>query len=174
MNLPNLLTISRFLLIPAFLLVVFYRPASSLGLLWGMFIFVLAGITDLLDGYIARRYKMITNWGKLMDPLADKSMLMTVLVSLWILELIPLFVVVVVIVKEVLLILGAAFLYKSKKVVVQANYFGKVASLVFFLAVVAVIFDLPYYEGILIAAVVVTLVALIQYFYITLLKSHSD
>lgn len=113
MNLPNLLTISRFLLIPAFLLVVFYRPASSLGLLWGMFIFVLAGITDLLDGYIARRYKMITNWGKLMDPLADKSMLMTVLVSLWILELIPLFVVVVVIVKEVLLILGAAFLYKS-------------------------------------------------------------
>jgi len=173
MNIPNILTVSRFVLIPAFLYVVFHKPGSNSGLLWGMLIFIIAGATDLLDGFLARRYNMVTTWGKLMDPLADKMMLMTVLISLWFKELIPSFVVIVVIVKEVLLIIGAAFLYKSKRMVVQANTYGKVASSVFFLAVVAVIFDLPYYEAILFAAVVITLIALVQYFYIAFVKPPS-
>ncbi len=172
MNLPNILTLTRFFLIPGFIYVVFCYPGAASGLIAGMAIFAFAGLTDLLDGYIARKYDMVTTWGKLMDPLADKLMLITVLVSLTIKQLIPPFVVIVVIVKELLIIAGAAFLYKSQKVVVQANYFGKAASTAFFLAVVAVIFNLPYAPFIIFAALLATLIALVQYFCIAFLKSR--
>ena len=172
MNLPNLLTLTRFALIPIFTYVVFCYPGEAFGLIAGVAIFAFAGLTDLLDGYIARKYNMVTTWGKLMDPLADKLMLITVLVSLAIKQLIPPFVVIVVIVKELLIITGATFLYKSRKVVVQANYFGKAASTAFFLAVVAVIFDVPYAGIILLAALLATIIALVQYFYIAFLKNN--
>lgn len=172
MNLPNILTLTRFFLIPAFVVVVFFNPGGDLGLLTGMVIFAFAGVTDLLDGYLARKYKLVTTWGKLMDPLADKLMLITVLISLTAKELVPTFVVIVVIVKELLLIIGATFLYKSRKVVVQANYFGKAASMAFFLAVLSVIFDVPYASSILIVALLVTLIAFVQYFHIAILKSR--
>ena len=172
MNLPNMLTLARFVLIPVFVYVVFCYPGEASGLVAGMVIFAFAGLTDLLDGYIARRYNMVTTWGKLMDPLADKLMLITVLISLSIKQLIPPFVVIVVIVKELMIIVGAAFLYKARKVVVQANYFGKAASTAFFLAVVAVIFDVLYAEIILLAALLATLIALVQYFYIAFLKNE--
>jgi cardiolipin synthase len=171
MNLPNALTLTRFFLIPAFIYVVFCYPASASGLIAGMVTFAFAGLTDLLDGYIARRYNMVTTWGKLMDPLADKLMLITVLISLTVKQLIPPFVVIVVVVKELLIIIGAAFLYKSRKIVVQANYFGKAASTIFFLAVIAVIFDLPYAYIIVSAALLATIIALVQYFRIAFLKS---
>jgi len=172
MNLPNMLTLARFALIPVFIYVVFCFPGAASGLVAGMAIFAFAGLTDLLDGYIARRFNMVTTWGKLMDPLADKLMLITVLISLTIKQLIPPFVVIVVIVKELLIIVGAAFLYKSRKVVVQANYFGKAASTAFFLAVVAVIFDILYAEIILLAALLAAIIALVQYFYIAFLKNE--
>jgi len=172
MNLPNMLTLARFALIPVFIYVVFCFPRGASGLVTGMVIFVFAGLTDLLDGYIARRFSMVTTWGKLMDPLADKLMLITVLISLTMKQLIPPFVVIVVIVKELLIIVGAAFLYKSRKVVVQANYFGKAASIAFFLAVVAVIFDILYAEIILLAALLAAIIALVQYFYIAFLKNE--
>jgi len=172
MNLPNILTLTRFTLIPVFIYVVFCYPGAASGLIVGIVIFAFAGLTDLLDGYIARRCNMVTTWGKLMDPLADKLMLITVLISLAIKQLIPPFVVVVVIVKELLIIVGAAFLYKSRKVVVQANYFGKAASTAFFLAVVAVIFEIPYAEIILLTALLATIIALVQYFHIAFLKNE--
>jgi cardiolipin synthase len=171
MNLPNALTLTRFFLIPAFIYVVFCFPGQAHGLIAGMAIFAFAGLTDLLDGYIARRYNLVTTWGKLMDPLADKLMLITVLISLTVKQLIPPFVVFVVIVKELLIIIGAAFLYKSRKIVVQANYFGKAASTIFFLAVVAVIFDFPYAYIIVSAALLATIIALVQYFCIAFLKN---
>jgi len=172
MNLPNMLTLARFALIPVFIYVVFWFPRAASGLVAGMVIFVFAGLTDLLDGYIARRCNMVTTWGKLMDPLADKLMLITVLISLAIKQLIPPFIVIAVIVKELLIIAGALFLYKSRKVVVQANYFGKAASTAFFLAVVAVIFEIPYAEIILLTALLATIIALVQYFHIAFLKNE--
>lgn len=159
---------------PVFLFVVFYNPGASAGLILGMVIFIVAGLTDLLDGYIARKYKMITAWGKLMDPLADKLMLVTVLITLTLKQLIPPFIVIVVIVKEILLIAGATFLYKSKNIVVQANYFGKVASAAFFLAVVAVIFDFPFSFHLMFMALLSTLIAFGQYFYTALMKNRKD
>lgn len=86
MNIPNFLTLVRFLLIPLFVYTFFYVPEGNT---YAAVIFILSGITDILDGYIARHYNQVTKIGTLLDPLADKLMILTVLTSLWIKDLIP-------------------------------------------------------------------------------------
>lgn len=164
MNIPNILTVIRFCLIPVFIYV-FYNPEIHNNLLWGIVVFIVAGATDLLDGYIARKYGLITKWGKLMDPLADKLMLITVLVSLYVKGIIPVPIILIVFVKEFLMIAGAAFLYKNRNIVVEANFFGKAATASFYVAVVATVLKLPYYNMLLYIAVVLALIALVQYGY---------
>ena len=162
MNIPNILTTIRFCLVGVFIYV-FNNSAIENNLKWGIIIFIIAGITDILDGYIARKYDMITKWGKLMDPLADKLMLIVVLISLYTLEIVPLLVIIVVLAKELLMVLGAIFLYKNRKTVVQSNFFGKAASAAFYVAIIALVFNIPYAYYMLGAAVSLTLFALIQY-----------
>ena len=88
MNLPNALTLFRFVLIGIFPYLYFLEGLEN-NKVWAFAVFILAGITDVLDGFIARRFNLITKWGKLMDPLADKLMLITVLICLFIEEVIP-------------------------------------------------------------------------------------
>ncbi|MCD8506432.1 MAG: CDP-alcohol phosphatidyltransferase family protein, partial [Alkalibacterium thalassium] len=95
-------------------------------------------ITDILDGYIARKFNMITKWGKLMDPLADKVMQLTVIFCLTYQGLIPLWVVYVFLTKEVLMVVGSALLYRDK-IVVSASWYGKAATVLFYLAILAII-----------------------------------
>lgn len=80
MNLPNKLTMLRIFMIPLFLLFI-YIPAIPNHYLWALVVFAAASITDFLDGYIARKYKMITDFGKFMDPLADKLLTMAAMVA---------------------------------------------------------------------------------------------
>jgi len=162
MNIANILTTIRFCLVGVYIYV-FNNPAIENNLEWGIIIFIVAGITDILDGYFARKYDMVTKWGKLMDPLADKLMLIVVLISLYSLEIVPLIVIVIVLGKELLMVLGALFLYKNRKTVVQSNIFGKAASVAFYVAIIALVFDIPHAYFILGAAVFLTLFALIQY-----------
>ena len=124
MNVPNMLTVIRFFLIPVFVYV-FYSPDISNNTLWALVVFIIAGATDLLDGYIARKHNLITKWGKLMDPLADKLMLLTVLISLYIKGIIPEIIIIIVFIKEFLMIGGAIFLYKNRKIVVESNFLVK-------------------------------------------------
>ena len=77
MNLPNILTTIRLLLIPVFVLVFF--SYGTQGLIYGAIIFLIAGFTDVLDGHIARKFNLVTKYGIVLDPLADKLMLLTVL-----------------------------------------------------------------------------------------------
>lgn len=136
MNIPNILTTIRFFLIPAFIYVFFsdlehnYAIAAS--------IFLLAGITDILDGYIARKYDMITKWGKLLDPLADKSMQLTALFCLTYAGLIPMWAVYIILTKELLMIIGSIVLYRDK-IVVSASWYGKAATVLFYLAILSII-----------------------------------
>ena len=82
MNLPNKITFLRVLMIPLFLFVYLARPFSETPNLWlALIIFSVASITDAIDGYVARRYKLVTNFGKLMDPLADKLLVCSALVA---------------------------------------------------------------------------------------------
>ncbi len=136
MNIPNILTILRLCLIPVYI-VVFALEGDTKNT--AAVIFIAASITDVLDGYIARKYNAITKVGQLLDPLADKLMQLTVVISLLISKILPLWFVVLLAVKELLMIAGGIFLY-AKKTYVKSNFFGKLNTVVLFIALVLIFF----------------------------------
>lgn len=129
-HVPNLLTILRFLLIPVILYFIFTGNN-----LLGFVFFSISGITDILDGTIARKFNLISTFGKLMDPLADKLTQISVLGALVIKSIIPIWILVIVVVKEFIMIIGASFLY-GKDVVVYSKWYGKLATVLFYFAIV--------------------------------------
>lgn len=136
MNIPNILTVFRLFLIPVYI-AVFATSGESKEL--AAIIFILANITDVLDGYIARRFNMITRVGQLLDPLADKLMQLTVVVSLVLSGMLPVWFIIVLALKELLMILGGIYLY-VKKIYVKSNIVGKLNTIVLFVAMVLVFF----------------------------------
>ena len=129
-HIPNALTIVRFLLIPFILFYIFTG-----NYILAFIFFTISGITDVVDGFIARKFNLISNFGKLMDPLADKLTQISVLASLVKVEIIPFWILVIVILKELIMIMGASFLY-GKNVVVYSKWYGKLATVLFYLAIV--------------------------------------
>lgn len=134
MNIPNVLTVMRLVLVPVFLFVFFSEYENSMFL--SFIIFLTAGLTDVLDGYIARKYNMVTKWGAVLDPLADKLMAITVLVSLTIKEILPFWVLFVIGVKEAVMITGAAVLF-SKGSYVPSKAYGKTATVLLYVSVLS-------------------------------------
>lgn len=160
MNIPNMITIIRFVLIPFFIYSFFYIPNGNV---IAAMIFILSGLSDILDGYIARHYNQITQIGILMDPLADKLMILTVLFSLWIKNIIPFFIILIVLIKEIIMILGAFILYRKKNIAIPANKYGKATTLLFYIAIIFSIFDWNYGLTLMIIALVLALFAFIIY-----------
>ena len=129
-HVPNILTIIRFILIP---FIVYYITKEQYIL---SFIFLtISGLTDILDGFIARKFNFITNFGKLVDPLADKLTQIAILATLVILKIIPSWILFIVVLKEAIMIAGASFLY-GKELVVSSKWFGKLAIVLFYIAIV--------------------------------------
>lgn len=132
--LPNAITILRLFLIPVFVYVFFSE--NPYGYFYALAIFLIAGVTDLLDGYLARKYDVVSVVGVVLDPLADKLMLLTALWCLSAVKSIPFWVFVVMIIIEGLQILSGIYLYfKPQEMVIPANRFGKSATLLFTVAV---------------------------------------
>lgn len=129
-HVPNILTIVRFLLIPLILYFIFTNQYVA-----AFIMLTVSGLTDVLDGIIARKFDCITNFGKLVDPLADKATQIAILVALTFQGIIPLWMLVVVFVKEFAMIAGASFLY-GKEIVVSSRWFGKLATVLFYVAIV--------------------------------------
>ena len=161
---PNILTVLRFLLIPVILHFLVHDQ-----FILAIIFLTLSGITDILDGTIARKFNFITNFGKLIDPLADK---ITQLSILWLLvskNIIPLWILVIVLLKEATMVAGASFLY-GKELVVSSKWYGKASTVLFYLAIVlSMIFkDLQIQSGIDLIiyyiAVSMTMFSLIMYF----------
>lgn len=143
-HIPNILTLIRFLLIP---LIVFYIFAGDFIL--AFVFFSVSGLTDILDGFMARKFNLISNFGKLMDPLADKLTQIATLTSLVITKIIPVWILVIVLAKEFIMIVGASFLY-GKDVVVYSKWYGKLATVLFYIAIVISLLlkQFNYYDGI--------------------------
>ena len=133
-NIPNILTIIRFILIPIILNFIFQGDYIS-----GIIIFSISGLTDVLDGFIARKFNLISNFGKLMDPLADKLTQISVLAALVSVKIIPVWILAIVVLKELIMVVGASFLY-GKDVVVYSKWYGKLATVLFYLAIVVSLF----------------------------------
>ena len=129
-HIPNILTILRFIFIPIILYFIFTG-----NYVLGIVFFTISGITDVLDGFIARKFNLVSNFGKLMDPLADKLTQISVLACLVKVNIIPFWILVIVILKELLMVVGASFLY-GKDVVVYSKWYGKLATVLFYLAFV--------------------------------------
>ena len=129
-HIPNALTIIRFLLIPFILFYIFTG-----NYILAFIFFTISGITDIADGCIARKYNLISNFGKLMDPLADKLTQIATLTSLVVVDIIPLWILVIVLCKEFIMICGASFLY-GKDVVVYSKWYGKLSTVLLYIAIV--------------------------------------
>ena len=160
MNVPNILTLFRLFLIPVFILIFFSGLPNYL--LYSIIIFLLAGITDVLDGYIARKYNLVTKWGIVLDPLADKLMLITVLTCLVTANFIPLWILIVVVIKELLMIIAGGILY-NKNTLIPSNLYGKVATCLFYLSIFIISFNVKAGDYLLYIAVVSTIIAFINY-----------
>ena len=172
-HIPNILTIFRIILIPF----IIYFIAKEDYILACIFL-VVSGLTDILDGFIARRFNLVSDFGKLMDPLADKLTQVSIVVTLVIKAFIPLWILVIIILKEITMVAGASFLY-GKDTVVSSKWFGKLATVVLYIAIFFSIiiahFNLPeiyttcnYY--IYYVAIGATIFSLIMYFRLFLPK----
>ena len=137
-HIPNYLSALRLMMIPAFALIFFYEYPRYINL--ALLIFLLAGATDVLDGYLARRNNWISDLGKLLDPLADKLMQLTVLVCLAIRGLVPPWLTAIFIAKELFMIIGALLVLKKIKFTVMAHWYGKVSTAIIYLIIFVVIF----------------------------------
>lgn len=130
-NIPNMLTLSRFVFIPFIVLAIL-----SENYIQALILITLSGITDVLDGTIARKFNYISDFGKLVDPLADKATQLSILITLAVKQIIPIWVICIILVKEVLMIIGAILLY-GKKTVVASRWYGKLTTVLVYLAIVS-------------------------------------
>lgn len=160
MNIPNCLTVIRFLLIPAFIISFFNEYPKGM---ISASIFILAGLTDILDGFIARKYNRITRLGTVLDPLADKLMLISVLVCITLSNAVPLWIITFVIVKELAMVLGGISLYNIDDVVISANKLGKASTFLSYIAILSVLFHWTFAGILLYIYVAMAAAALLVY-----------
>lgn len=124
MNLPNKLTLSRVIMVPFFVVFLLLVPRYSYFKWIALAIFIVASLTDLLDGKIARKYNLVTNFGKFMDPLADKLLVCSALIGLSSLQVVPAWITIIIIARE-FIISGFRLIAAEKGVVIAASMWGK-------------------------------------------------
>ena len=132
-SLPNILSTIRLFMTPLFIFLFFYNYPTHV--LTALAVYIVAGITDIIDGHIARKYDCQSDLGKLLDPLADKFMQASAFVCLYITHRIPLWLVCGYFIKEITLALGALLIFKKKNTVVKSNWYGKSATVLIFVTV---------------------------------------
>ena len=166
MNLPNKLTLLRICMIPFFVLFELAFPGQAWAKWVALVIFAAASLTDKADGYIARKYNMITNFGKFMDPLADKLLVCSAMICFVEKHQMPAWVVIVIIARE-FIISGFRLIAAERGKVIAAGMWGKVKTAVQMVMAIVLIADFPgweIFEIILIyAALVLTVVSLADY-----------
>lgn len=170
MNIPNRLTILRVILVPffvVFMLVPKLHPIFGAADAWvALAIFIVASLTDLLDGKIARKYNLVTNFGKLMDPLADKLLVCSALICLTSLGRLETWICIVIIARE-FIISGVRQLAAEGGVVIAASYWGKYKTTFQIIMVCLMIVELPVFAILTIivkwVAVALTIISLLDY-----------
>ena len=136
-NIPNILSVIRIILVLVFV-VVFFLPISKL---WALIVFLTAGATDVVDGFLARKFNWITDLGKILDPFADKLMQCTVLVCLCIENVVPIWFLLIFFAKEIMTLLLGFIAIRRRSVVVVSKWYGKASVCLFYATIfLAVIF----------------------------------
>ena len=167
MNLPNKLTIIRVCLIPFFVAALLFDHGSNYTMrIVANVLFIVASLTDLFDGKIARKYNLVTNFGKFMDPLADKLLVCSALICLIELGQLPAWVVIIIISRE-FIISGFRLVAADNGVVIAASYWGKFKTTFQMAAVILMIFNIPALtlvtNIVVVIAVALTIISLVDY-----------
>lgn len=173
---PNMISVFRICLVPIFILVYFSDDSNNN--IYAVLIYAVAAISDVLDGFLARKFQVSSNLGKVLDPLGDKLMTVAVMACITIDGLIPLWAVLLVGVKELLMAIGGLVLHKKAHVdIPPSNLIGKASTVVFFLVCVTLMLyrSIPDWAAILLISVAIglTFIALVSYLikYIRIMKS---
>lgn len=167
LNLPNVLTVTRLLLVPLFLLFLFQEDGHHAGWRWLAFlVFAVAAITDRYDGHIARKRGLVTTFGKVADPIADKALTGSALIALSILGDVPTWITVIILVRELGITLLRFALLRYE--VIPASAGGKLKTLIQVFAIGLYIMPLPgfldwFRIGMMAAALVLTMVTGVDY-----------
>ncbi len=166
MNLPNKLTLFRVILIPFFVVFMLINVTGNADKWIALIIFIIASLTDLLDGKIARKYNLITDFGKFMDPLADKLLVCSALICLVSLNRIPAWIVIIIIARE-FIISGFRLIAADNGRVIAASYWGKFKTTFQMIMVILMIADISQLfiltQIIMYAALILTVVSLVDY-----------
>ena len=173
MNLPNKLTTLRVIMIPFFVFFLLWQNGENRTFrMIALALFIIASLTDLLDGKIARKYNLVTNFGKFMDPLADKLFVCSALICLIELNALPAWMVIVIISRE-FIISGFRLIASDNGVVIAASYWGKFKTTFQMVSVVLLILDIPALAFVTTIcvwiALLLTIVSLVDYIY----KNHK-
>lgn len=174
MNLPNKLTVMRMILIPFFVFFMLAPYFEGYGNYIATAIFIIASLTDMLDGKIARKYNLVTNFGKFMDPLADKMLVSSAFICLVAQNKIAAWIVIVIIARE-FVISGFRLVASDSGVVIAASYWGKFKTNFQMFAIILLMLNLgenfPAYAGgihiaeqiLIYIALILTIVSLVDY-----------
>ena len=167
MNLPNKLTILRVLMIPFFVLFMLCDITGAADKWIAAVIFIVASLTDMLDGKIARQYNLVTNFGKFMDPLADKLLVSAAMICLVEMGRLPAWIVIIIISRE-FIISGFRLIASDNGVVIAASYWGKFKTVFQMAMIIVLIFDFGGFFGIVEMALIwisliLTVVSLVDY-----------
>ncbi|MFA5674971.1 MAG: CDP-alcohol phosphatidyltransferase family protein [Christensenellales bacterium] len=163
LNVPNILTLFRLALVPVITILIYFDQTRA-----ALFIYIIACATDLLDGYIARRHKLVTQVGMLIDPLADKLMYVFIVISFTVIKVLPWYILAIIFVKELLMVCGGIILY-YKNIISPANTFGKIAAFIFNVSVAFTFLHeivAPYHQYFIYFALALMLASLAQYAYL--------
>lgn len=144
-NIPNALSIVRLLLLPVFVVLILVVERNADVPVWSFAVLVLSGVTDSLDGIIARRFNQITDIGKLLDPVADKITQVTVVICLAVRYTVLIPLVVICLIKELIQAAGGYILLRRGEKIQGARWFGKVSTFVFYgaMALIVLLPDMP-------------------------------
>ena len=162
MNLPNKLTILRVLMVPVFILFMQTDLGGDYNKIIALVLFVVASLTDLLVGHLARKNNLVTNFGKFMDPLADKLLVCSALICFVANGQLPAWMVIIIIARE-FIISGFRLIASDEGVVIAASYWGKVKTTVQMVMIIALLVEFSYAMIIAWAAVALTVISLVDY-----------
>ena len=173
MNLPNKLTVLRVILIPFFVVSLMIENGANQTFRYvAAAIFIIASLTDMLDGKIARKYNLVTNFGKFMDPLADKLLVCSALICLIQLGQLPAWMVIIIVSRE-FIISGFSLVAAEQGIVIAASYWGKFKTTFQMIAVVLMILNFEALSVVTLictwAALILTIISLVDY----IAKNHK-
>ena len=176
LNIANKLTLARIVLVPFFAFFIIYPVFTYEHTTWSRIIaaaiFILAAITDFLDGKIARKYNLVTNFGKFMDPLADKLLVCSALICLIQLGQLPAWMVIIIVSRE-FIISGFRLVAAEQGIVIAASYWGKFKTTFQMIAVVLMILNFEALSVVTLictwAALILTIISLVDY----IAKNHK-